>query len=58
MTASTNRIIHSVERLRREFPLQVRIEAADPVTRAAYATVLQEWLTNGTEHKPPAHSPA
>lgn len=56
---STNRIIHSVERLRREFPLQARIEATDPATRAAYAMVFQAWLHNGTAPKPhviPLHS--
>ncbi|MHB1333618.1 MAG: organomercurial lyase [Sulfuriferula sp.] len=56
---STNHIIHSVARLRREFPLQARIEATDTVTRAAYAMVLQAWLQNGAAPRPhviPRHS--
>jgi len=56
---STKHINHGVAHLRREFPLQARIEATDPATRSAYAMVLQAWLHNGTAPKPhviPLHS--
>ncbi|TCV82881.1 organomercurial lyase [Sulfurirhabdus autotrophica] len=45
---SKNNIFKNVKRLRREFPLQERIEAADTATCEAYATVLLAWLQNGS----------
>jgi len=56
---SNTSITQGIERLRREFPLQARIEAADIATRAAYRIVLQAWLENGTAPQPhiiPPHS--
>lgn len=45
---SKNNIFKNVKRLRREFPLQERIETADTATCEAYATVLLAWLQNGS----------
>lgn len=49
---SRNNIFNNVKRLRREFPLQARIEAADAATCEAYATVFTAWLQNGVAPQP------
>jgi hypothetical protein len=49
---STDGVAYGIERLRHEFPLQARIEAADPASRTAYAMVLQTWLENGAAPRP------
>ena len=49
---SNTNITQGLERLRREFPLQARIEAADIAARTAYRIVLQAWLENGTAPAP------
>lgn len=49
---ANNSISRNIERLRHEFPLQARIEAADIAARAAYMIVLQAWLKNGTAPQP------
>lgn len=47
MTPSRDTITENLERLRREFPLQARIAAADAATRDAYGAILNAWLRNG-----------
>ncbi len=49
---SNTSITQGIERLRREFPLQARIEAAEIAARAAYRIVLQAWLENGAAPQP------
>lgn len=49
---SNTSITQGLERLRREFPLQARIEAAEIAARAAYRIVLQAWLENGAAPQP------
>ncbi|WP_124703355.1 hypothetical protein [Sulfuriferula multivorans] len=49
---SNTSITQELGRLRREFPLQARIEAAQIAARAAYRIVLQAWLDNGAAPQP------
>jgi hypothetical protein len=49
---SHNTIVSNIERLRRAFPLQARIESADAATCDAYAIVLTAWLQDGVAPQP------
>jgi hypothetical protein len=44
---ATTQALENLHRLRMEFPLQARIEAANMVIRDAYAVVLLAWLRDG-----------
>lgn len=47
-----NNIINDVKRLRREFPLQARIEAIDFATCVEYTSVLTAWILDGVAPQP------
>ena len=47
-----NNIINDVKRLRREFPLQARVEAIDVATCDAYTSVLSAWIQDGVAPQP------
>lgn len=49
---ANNSVTRNLQRLRHEFPLQARIEAADSAARVAYGIVLQAWLENGAAPPP------
>lgn len=47
-----NNIINNMKRLRREFPLQARIEVMDVATCVAYTSVLATWIQDGVAPQP------
>ncbi len=52
-----NNIINDVKRLRREFPLQDRIESIEATTTNTYTSVLNSWIQDGVAPLPDTFPP-
>lgn len=51
-------VLGALQRLRDNFPLQARIESADPAVQAAYVRVLAHWVHAGSSEAMPEVPPA